>query len=64
MNYLIFTLVIAMCFGLNEGMCVPRYNSILELQNQFSPGSILKVNCSSNQKHVEPLHQVKFSEKY
>ena len=54
-------LVIAMCFGLNEGQC---YSNILELQNQLKPNSILKFNCSANHGHVEPLHDVKFNEKY
>ncbi|XP_018454105.2 S-protein homolog 14-like [Raphanus sativus] len=60
MNYLVFMLVIAMCFGLNEGCNV----NTLELLNQLSPGSILKVNCSSNRNHVEPLQEVKFNGKY
>ncbi|KAF8096658.1 hypothetical protein N665_0304s0023 [Sinapis alba] len=60
MNYLIL-LVIAMCFGLNEGKC---FTNILELQNNLSPGSILKVNCSSNKGDVEPVHQVKLNVRY
>ncbi|KAG5409033.1 hypothetical protein IGI04_005352 [Brassica rapa subsp. trilocularis] len=63
MNYLIFMLVIAMCSGLNEG-CVWCNKNTLEVQNQLTPGSILKVNCSSNRKHVEGLRELKFNEKY
>ncbi|KAL0737446.1 hypothetical protein Bca4012_013656 [Brassica carinata] len=63
MNYFIFMLVIAMCFGLNEGGPECPLNT-LEIQNQLNPDSILKVNCSSNTDLVEPLHEVKFNDKY
>ncbi|RID60260.1 hypothetical protein BRARA_F03428 [Brassica rapa] len=57
MKYLIFVLVIAMCFGFNEGIsCKPN---TLEFQNKLNPGSILKVNCSTNTNIIEPLHEVK-----
>ncbi|CAG7892272.1 unnamed protein product [Brassica rapa] len=52
-----------MCSGLNEG-CVWCNKNTLEVQNQLTPGSILKVNCSSNRKHVEGLRELKFNEKY
>ncbi|KAF8117522.1 hypothetical protein N665_0009s0046 [Sinapis alba] len=63
MNYLIFMLVIAMCFGLNEGGTSCALNT-LEIQNQLNHGSILKVNCSSNTNIIERLHEVKFNGKY
>lgn len=36
----------------------------LEFQNKLNPGSIFKVNCSSNKKEVEDLHEIKFNDKY
>ncbi|KAF8116064.1 hypothetical protein N665_0023s0042 [Sinapis alba] len=36
----------------------------LEFQNKLNPSTILNVNCSSNKNEVEPLHEVKFNEKY
>ncbi|CDY65453.1 BnaC09g53170D [Brassica napus] len=76
MNYLIFMLVIAMCFSLNKGIVcnIDNYHlpqcrkgclmNTLEFQNKLNPGSIFKVNCSSNKKEVEDLHEIKFNDKY
>lgn len=36
----------------------------LEIQNKLNPGNILKVNCSSNKKENDRLHEVKFNDKY
>ncbi|KAF8117306.1 hypothetical protein N665_0011s0030 [Sinapis alba] len=76
MNYLIFMLAIAMCFGLNEGIVcnidnrhLPQCNvgclmNTLEIQNKLNPNSILKVNCSSNKNEDDGLHEVKVNDKY
>ncbi|CAH8323321.1 unnamed protein product [Eruca vesicaria subsp. sativa] len=76
MHFLIFTLVIAICFGLNEGIkCnidtrnIPECQgssllNTLEIQNKLSPGSILKVNCSSNKHEDDGLHEIKVNDKY
>ncbi|CAH8323267.1 unnamed protein product [Eruca vesicaria subsp. sativa] len=61
MHFLIFTLVIAICFGLNEG--APLWNT-LEIQNKLSSDSILKVNCSSNKDVDDGLHEIKVNDKY
>ncbi|KAL0737623.1 hypothetical protein Bca4012_013833 [Brassica carinata] len=63
MNYLIFMLVIAMRFGLNQGYYGCKPNT-LEFQNKLNPGSILKVNCSSNEGVVENLHELKVNDIY
>ncbi|KAF8108168.1 hypothetical protein N665_0114s0058 [Sinapis alba] len=62
MNYLIFMLVIARCFGLNEGYACDL--NTLEFQNKLNPGSILKVNCSSNTNIIENLHELKVNDIY
>lgn len=77
MNHLIvFMLVIALCFGLNEGLVCgtgnsqhPRCNSvcllnILEFRNELAPGSILKVNCTSNRNEAKGHHDVTFDNTY
>lgn len=77
MNYLIFMLAIAMCFGLNEGIVCNIDNhhlpqcqvagclmNTIEIQNKLNPGSILKVNFSSNKTKVDGLHEVKVNDKY
>nr|VDD38258.1 unnamed protein product [Brassica oleracea] len=51
-----------MCFGLNEGIsCKPN---TLEFQNKLNPGTILKVNCSTNTNIIERLHEVKVNDIY
>ncbi|CAN7106652.1 unnamed protein product [Brassica rapa subsp. narinosa] len=50
MNYLIFVLAIAMCFGLNEGIVWVCPMNTLEFQNKLNPCSILKVNLLIQQK--------------
>ncbi|KAF8083616.1 hypothetical protein N665_0763s0014 [Sinapis alba] len=76
MNYLISILLMSMHFGLNEGIVCNIDNrhlpqcrkgcllNTLEFQNKLIPGSTLKVNCSSNKKEVEDLHEIKFNDKY
>lgn len=77
MNHLIvFMVVFAMCFGLNEGIVCSRdsinprcggsdcIHNTLEFRNELSPGSILKVNCTSNRNLAMGLHEVKFKQTY
>ncbi|CAN7015130.1 unnamed protein product [Brassica oleracea var. botrytis] len=64
MSYLIFMLLTAMCFGLNEGIVSGCVMNTLEIQNKLNPGSILKVNCSSNKTKADGLREVKVNDKY
>jgi len=61
MNHLIvFMIVIASCFSLNEG----RGWNTLELQNELTRGCNLKVKCTSNYEDNMGLHNVKFNQSY
>ncbi|WZY75416.1 hypothetical protein YC2023_021800 [Brassica napus] len=62
-HFIISVLVIAMCLGLNESKsgCFPN---TVEFKNQLGPGSVLKVNCTSNTNENKGIRDVKFNEKY
>ncbi|KAL1208611.1 putative S-protein4 [Cardamine amara subsp. amara] len=75
-HFIVFVLVIAMCVGLNEGIVCssdsrdPRcggsgcIHNNLEFRNQLTPGSVLKVNCTSNRNEARGVHEVKFNQAY
>ncbi|EOA34345.1 hypothetical protein CARUB_v10021868mg [Capsella rubella] len=61
-NLIVFVLAIAMCFGLNEGSGCAL--NTLKLRNELGRGSLLKIDCTSNQNKKTGPRDVRFNQSY